>query len=265
MAATAYSYYVIAKDAAGNASAASNSVTVNTPALVISYCASSGSSTIREYINKVEFGSISNLSGNNGGYGNYTSLSTDLALGSSNSITIVPSWTTRSTYAEAYCVWIDFNQDGDFNDSDEQVINQSKSKVSTFSGKIVVPTTALLGTTRMRVSMKYNAFPTPCETFTYGEVEDYTVTFTASGRFDEETIDTKPAIVIYPNPVKGDQLNISNLENKATFTIYNMTGQVIARNSIENETVYVGSLPTGAYLIEIINGNTRVTKHFIKE
>jgi hypothetical protein len=36
-----------------------------------------------------------------------------------------------------------------------------------------VPTSALAGTTRMRVSMKYNAAQTACETFAYGEVEDY--------------------------------------------------------------------------------------------
>ena len=29
----------------------------------------------------------------------------------------------------------------------------------------------------MRISMKWNAAPTPCETFSYGEVEDYTVSF----------------------------------------------------------------------------------------
>ena len=33
----------------------------------------------------------------------------------------------------------------------------------------------------MRVSMKYNGVPTSCETFTYGEVEDYTVIIQGSG------------------------------------------------------------------------------------
>ena len=32
----------------------------------------------------------------------------------------------------------------------------------------------------MRVSMKYNGIPTSCETFTYGEVEDYTVSITGA-------------------------------------------------------------------------------------
>src|SRR5690606_39532515 len=41
--------------------------------------------------------------------------------------------------------------------------------------------TATNGATRMRVSMKYNGIPTACETFSYGEVEDYTVVIGGTG------------------------------------------------------------------------------------
>jgi hypothetical protein len=43
------------------------------------------------------------------------------------------------------------------------------------SGNITIPGTALTGNTRMRISMKGDGAQTPCETFTYGEVEDYTI------------------------------------------------------------------------------------------
>jgi hypothetical protein len=42
-------------------------------------------------------------------------------------------------------------------------------------GTITIPSTALIGTTRMRVSMRWNSYSTPCQVFGYGEVEDYSL------------------------------------------------------------------------------------------
>jgi chitodextrinase len=266
---TNYNYNVRAKDAIGNTTP-SNLVSATTLGNVATYCNSSGKSTAREYINRVQLGSINNASGNNSGYANFTALSTDLPLGSSNNaIIITPTW-TGPVYAEAYRVWIDFNHDGDFNDGGEQVISQSKTKFVAYNGKITVPSTALLGPTRMRVSMKYNAFPTACEMFTYGEVEDYTVNIVASGRTEQEEITeevsvTKLNFKVYPNPVTGEVLNISSLENPATFRIFNTMGQVILQDKVESDSVYVGSLKAGHYLIEVSNGISTATKQFIKQ
>jgi chitodextrinase len=261
-ASTAYNFYITAKDAAGNVSVASNTANVTTMGNVAAYCTSSGNSA-REYINQVQIGSINNLSGNNGGYGNFASLSTSLALGSSNAVSITP-FRISTAYAEAYRIWIDFNHDGDFTDSGELVLNLGKTKSSIITGNISIPTTALPGTTRMRVTMKYNALSTACESFTYGEVEDYTVSITASGRIEEENA-AKLSFVLYPNPVSGETLNISNLENPGTFRIFNMLGQQLMNDKIENEAVYVGSLKAGHYLIEVSDGVSKATKQFIKQ
>ena len=266
---TTYDFYIIAKDAAGNSSRGSNPVSVSTLAIVVSYCTSYGKNTSREYINKVQLGSINNLSGNNNGYGNFTSLSTNLVLGSSNSISITPAWTS-SIYAEAYRVWIDFNQDGDFTDIGEQVFSRSKTKSTIITGSFTIPMIALLGSTRMRISMKYNTLPSSCGIFSYGEVEDYTVTITAgTGKTNIEKMDTesivKSSIKLYPNPVKGDMINISNLEIQSEYKIFNIIGQELAKGRIENEVIYVGSLITGAYFIQITNDLTSITKQFIKQ
>ena len=266
---TTYDFYIVAKDAAGNASRGSNPVSVSTLAIIVSYCTSYSKSTSREYINRVQLGSINNLSGNNNGYGNFTTLSTNLVLGSSNSISIAPTWTS-SIYAEAYRVWIDFNQDGDFTDAGEQVFNRSKTKTALIYGNFTIPATALLGSTRMRVSMKYNTLPSSCGIFSYGEVEDYTVTITAStGKINIEKMDTesiaKSSIKLYPNPVKGDVLNISSLESPSEYRIFNRIGQELAKGRIENDSVNVGSLATGAYFIQVIDNSNSTTKQFIKQ
>lgn len=267
-ASTAYSFRVRAKDAAGNISGYSNTVNVTTASNTVTYCASQGNNTNDEYINRVQLGSINNTSGNNGGYADFTNLSTTLVKGVSNTITITPTWTGR-VYREAYRVWIDYNRDGDFTDSGEQVYTRSRTTSSSISGSFTVPSSALNGATRMRVSMKYNANSTPCETFSYGEVEDYTVVIATSG-INQGITGENPsiannAISIYPNPVKGNTLNVELLKGNGTdYVIYNMVGQVIGKGAFMN-TIDVSALQSGVYLIQVNTENNKFVKRFIKE
>ena len=271
--ATTYNFYVKAKDATGNVSASSNTVSITTLSNSVTYCSSIGG-TSKEYINNVQIGTINNTSGNNNGYGNYTAVSTNLSAGSSNTITISPKWIGASR-TESYNVWIDFNKNGTF-ESTELVFTKSKSKASSVSGTINIPSSALTGTTRMRVSMKYNALPTACETFTIGEVEDYTINITSvAAKSSEEVVtveNTKEEITkldfkLYPNPVKGDIVYLSGIENKNTtsYRIYNLMGQQVADGLIENNAVNVNALMPAIYIIEVTDGNSAASKRFIKE
>ncbi|AZJ33964.1 T9SS C-terminal target domain-containing protein [Tenacibaculum mesophilum] len=179
-ASTAYTFTVKAKDAAGNISVVSNTANATTTAATITYCTSKGNSVSDEYIGRVQLGSIDNSSGGGNGYSDHTGISTDLEKGKSNTITITPTW-TGTKYDEGYGVWIDYNQDGDFSDAGETVWTKAKSKDTPVSTSFTVPSSAMDGTTRMRIVMKYNATPTACEaSFSYGEVEDYTVNITAA-------------------------------------------------------------------------------------
>lgn len=263
--ATAYSFRVRAHDAAGNNSGFSNTVNVTTLSNTVTYCTSQGNNTNDEYIDRVQLGSINNLSGNNGGYADFTSISTSLTKGSSNTITITPRW-TGTVYREAYRVWIDYNQDGDFNDSGEQVYSRSRTTASSVSGSFTVPTSALSGATRMRVSMKYNANPTSCETFTYGEVEDYTVIISNSVNqgITGDTGFNNSEMSIYPNPAKHT-LNISLVEaNGKDYVIYNIMGQVVGKGNY-TESLDLSSLQSGVYMLEVNTDNNKLMKRFIKE
>ena len=262
-AATAYTFYVIAKDAAGNVSPASNTVNVTTLTVTLTYCASQGNSTADEKIGRVQFGTINNPSTGTAGYENFTAISTNVVRGTANTITITPSWTS-TVFNEGYAVFIDYNQDGDFADAGETVWTKTRSKTTPVTGSITIPASATLGATRMRVSMKYNAVPTACEVFSYGQVEDYTVNITSAARA-EDASNGLISFNLYPNPVKGDQLNISNLEIDSTYRIFNVMGQELGKGTIENQTIYVGSLTAGTYLIEVSNANGLTSKRFIKQ
>lgn len=263
-ASTAYTFNVRAKDAAGNVSVNSNTVSVTTTAVAtVTYCTASANSTADERIGRVQLGTINNLSTGTAGYENFTAISTNLVRGTANTITITPTW-TGTVYREAYRVYIDYNRDGDFTDAGESVYSRARTNVTPVSGSFTVPTTATLGSTRMRVIMRYNTTPTtPCGTFDFGQVEDYTVNITATAR--EEASNNQISFNLYPNPVKGDVVNISNLEVDSNYTIYNMMGQELGKGKIENESIYVGSLAAGTYLIEVSNANGATSKRFIKQ
>ena len=268
-ASTAYTFSIKAKDAAGNISGASNTVTVTTLAVVntVTYCASTSNSTADEKIGKVVFGTINNTSTGTAGYENFTSLSTNVNRSSGYAITITPKWTS-TVYSEGYAVWIDYNGNGLFTDAGELVFSKATSTGTTATGTITIPATATLGATRMRVSMKYNGTPTSCETVSYGQVEDYTVNILAVGAKNngEDAIGAAAiSFTLYPNPVSGSVLNIANAAADAKYAIYNMLGQQLANGTIENETINVETLTSGTYLIEVSNIQKAETKRFIKQ
>ncbi|MBL4576973.1 MAG: T9SS type A sorting domain-containing protein [Flavobacteriales bacterium] len=142
------------------------------------YCASQGNDASYEWIAGVSIGSISNTSGTNGGFGDYTGQSTDLEQGSSYNLSLTPGFAS-SVYQEYWKVYIDYNQDNDFGDAGELVFDAGALSSTVVNGSFSVASTSTTGVTRMRVSMKYNGSQTSCESFAYGEVEDYTVNIQA--------------------------------------------------------------------------------------
>ncbi len=136
----------------------------------VTYCASQGNSQTREWISRVRVANLDNSSGASK-YSNFTSIIANLTRGTSASVTLNTGY-SGTIYTEYWRIWIDYNHDGDFVDTGEQVF--SKSGKTSVTGSFTTRTSALTGTTRMRVSMKYSSYPTSCQTFSYGEVEDYT-------------------------------------------------------------------------------------------
>ena len=155
------------------------------------YCVSKGNNTSYEWIERFELASFQNSSGADGGYADVTQEVISLASGSVP-ISLEPGF-RGSSYKEHWRVWIDFNQDENFQ-ATEQVF--SGSSVGALLGSITISNDVPAGDTRMRVSMKYGSAPGACESFTYGEVEDYTV------RFD--TVDTSSPAVVLTNPLDSE-------------------------------------------------------------
>lgn len=269
---TNYSFYVTAFDAAGNESQASNMVNATTDSSnpnPVDYCSSGGNNSNYEWIDYVGLNNLANSSGNDGGYADYTNLSANLPYGS-NTITLSGGF-SGSLYTEYWSVWIDYNQDGTFASS-EEVVSGSVRTSGNASGSFTVPSSALSGTTRMRVQMKYGGDGDACETFTYGEVEDYTVNIgasyngTAFANLGEQLTKGKVSpLTVYPNPAEGGYVNIKVEDFRSgNFTIINTNGVVVQQGVFEggSKQIQLNGLPQGAYIIVITNSNgDRKLKH----
>jgi chitodextrinase len=256
---TSYTFSVRAKDEAGNISSSSNIVSITTAEFT--YCTSLGSSVADELIGNVTLGTINNTSTGGSGYTDFTNISTSLAVGTTQTISITPTW-TGTVYPEGYAVFIDYNRDGDFLDSGETVFTQAASTATPISGTFTIPLTATIGTTRMRVSLKYNGIPTACETFQFGQVEDYSITFLPAsttlnlklyieGYYDTVTNEMQPVKAnqgIGSSITDVDDITVE-LRNTTTFALVATTNAILKTNG--TATCTFNASYTGSYYIAI--------------
>jgi len=269
-----------ATDGCGNSETCSFDVTV-VPASSVAPCASSGLNSANHYIESCTIGNLSNTTGNDGGYGDYTNLCEVIEPSTVVPIQLCPGFGGGSSVVMYWSVWIDYNQDGDFLDNYEFVAYGAGSQC--LNGDITIPSGIPNGTCTMRVSCKLGSYATdPCETYANGETEDYCITvINGVTLFGGEPVTTRSIIendpselsevsvqvtdqlevTVYPNPVSY-MLNVklSDSESVSSISLYDQTGrQVKELKSISNTiTENVSDLTSGMYLLKVRekNGNT---------
>ncbi|NQV51926.1 MAG: T9SS type A sorting domain-containing protein [Flavobacteriales bacterium] len=182
-----------------------------------------------------------------------------------------------------YRVWIDWNQDGDFEDVDEEVMSVDEAYYTeTQSTTFTVPSHALDGETRMRV---YNDmpvgeghdYPSPCGYLTstnpighHGEAEDYILVIGSGGNGSGGGSGTDPAdwpigisnistSVAMQSIVRGNQIEVSLSSPTAidgTLSIYSITGQhlhseKVTLGSNQTKKVSITDLSSGIYVVKL--------------
>lgn len=272
---TTYSFSVRAKDEAGNTSAASNTVTFTTTSpATVDYCGSKGNNSSYEWIDRVSMGGVDNSTGNDGGYKDYTNLTMNVSPGSNR--LYVSAGFNSSSYTEYWKAWIDYNKNGEFEDS-EVVLSGSSSSAGDLYEDFTIPSN-VSGTTRLRVSMKYNSAQTACETFSYGEVEDYTINISSNSSVasfantsiingeilgDERGMD----IVAYPNPtISYIQVKLNGSKaKKVTYRIVNSAGRIVKKGDYNNSSIDMTKLNEGMYILEVNDGQKTLRTKLMKK
>ena len=114
-------------------------------------------------------------------YSNFTQIlpATTFIMGKTYPFSINTS-TCNGSFDAVLGIWVDLNQDGDFNDAGEElhmspVFAYGANVIRT--GTITIPCTALSGRTRLRVIMNETSSGpiSACGSYTFGETEDYLI------------------------------------------------------------------------------------------
>ena len=248
------------------------------------YCPANGTRPSKGFIQKVAtYRGINNNSGWDGGYGNYLNLIILNRLNGAFGIAIKPGYKEANFINPTLFtrVWIDWNQDGDFTDAGELVFAPCKASNLQRKVWIHIPSTAKLGSTRMRIALRADKAPSSCGTFTFGEVEDYTISLVTlrqpdsnkgnpSDYIDEE----EPGVdfSVYPNPASTNIIieRSGYNEDKASSTMVSMqlidvNGRILMEQRLINliQAFDVSKVANGIYFVNIKTTNSTTVKKIV--
>ncbi|GAB2622490.1 hypothetical protein GCM10027035_17860 [Emticicia sediminis] len=139
---------------------------------VSSSCSFSRISTFILYDNGNRIIEKTNSGCSSNGWGKFTNLEGLVNAGNSYEFDV-------NAPGQRFSIWIDFNRDSTFTQSELAYTNILPSNSSMFRGTISIPNSAIDGKTLMRIIAEYsynnNTQINPCNVYSYGETEDYTL------------------------------------------------------------------------------------------
>jgi hypothetical protein len=236
---TTYHYRVRAND--GCNGIFSNTINLTT---TLCYCTATGTSNTVGYITKVSFNTINRTSAHDA-YIN-TGLTTSVEQGATYLLSMTRFNT--STYNNFTAAWIDWNRDGAFSAEEEVLTNlgQNANGELTRTASITIPTSAAIGTVKMRVRLNYNAAAPACGTTTYGDVEDYDINILAGSNmtFVSSTV-TQASTANVAQGATGAEIVRLEVVTTGAFNpltlntlTFNTTGSTNAVNDITRARIY---------------------------
>ncbi len=220
------------------------------------------------FINKVGINNYINESGNSGGYANFDgALAEDIIIGEPFTFVFEPGF-EEGVVPFTLTVWIDLNSNGNFEEEERIISEQSVNQE--ISREVVIPNSSTPGLTRMRVY--YSDETDPCaeeDDFIFGEAEDYCLNLLDKPTSTNEFSEAGTILEVFPNPFQSsitlsDKLNLKNTYN---INIINLVGETI-HNINDYQTGEKINLPdelnTGVYFLIAENKSERMEFRIVK-
>jgi hypothetical protein len=216
----------------------------------IPFCQVTTGSASTEWIANVTLSGINHTSVSDGGYGNYTDVSTTLNQNQTYSISITPGFSGLAYY-EYFRVWLDWNANGIWEDN-ELAWDPGVPSNTVASGSITVPVNAQLESIRMRVGMTYyglsgsGEIPLACGTFNYGEFEDYCIQISNNSAVNE--IQDEQQWLISPNPTNAYFFPPAGAYGMQ-YEIIDATGKIYLQGKVQGQ-IDTDQLASGCYFVK---------------
>jgi len=166
------------------------------------YCSSAATTTAGARIDSIAFGSYENLKpAGCSDYSNFTNQTINVETNTAVPFYVKLSSCDGTSADKIVKAFIDFNNDGDFDDADELVATSSViTGAGDFSGNVIIPATASVGNfSILRVVVQETNNPgvvTACGNYLQGETQDYRIQFLSPSK------DLGVAAIV--SPVSGD-------------------------------------------------------------
>ena len=178
--------------------------------------------------------------------------SVPLAIIGSNNTTITNGW--------AVSVFIDWNNDGDFDDVSEAYWNTTATikrvvglpTTIPISGNITIPAGTTIGKKFMRIKYNFSgttihqALTTACENMINGQVEDYTLDYQDALAVSDVN---KNSISVFPNPFT-EVLKISDVKGIKSVSVNDISGRQV-KSLAPSAELNLSSLKAGLYIVTL--------------
>jgi hypothetical protein len=217
-----------------------------------------------------QMGNINNTSTNaSSGYQNFTC---------DDTTTLNPgdfyTWIVRTgqTYEETVKGYIDFNNDGAFDQVTELVFEDSAVVYNHSGLTIQIPFTAVMNTAlRMRLESEYSGNPEPdgCVDLLYGQNEDYTVFIDTNYLVNHvaSPFSTPVSMTVYPNPFSKNatiEYHIASTQ-EVSVEVFNLVGEKVQQFASEElqsagkHSYTFNEESPGVYFVKLTVGNESKT------
>ena len=127
-----------------------------------------------EWIERIQIGNLDHVSGPDWGYNDFTNKKVTVEKGQSYPFALTPGF-EDDAFEEVWSIWIDYNQDNTFSDNEKVFESVAPGTDTVETGTITIPPIAMVGTTRMRISISFDDPSPACGQYEFGESEDYAV------------------------------------------------------------------------------------------